>query len=73
MTDVTIDRLVLDLPGLSEGAARALALGVAEGLAGARIDGDFETLTVTVDPKTGAASPTSLSAHIVQTLLQRIG
>ena len=72
MTDVTIDRLVLDLPGMDAAAARTLALGVAEGLAGARIDGDHETLLVTVDPK-AVASPANLSAHIVQTLLQRIG
>ena len=72
MTDVTIDRLVLDLPGMSAEAARALALGVAEGLAGAAISGDFDSLSVNVDPS-AAKTPADLSAHIVQTLLQRIG
>ena len=72
MTDVAIDRLILDLPGMDAVAARALALGVAEGLAGARIDGDHDRLSISVDPA-AAASPAGLSAHIVQTLLQWIG
>lgn len=72
MTDVTIDRLVLELPGMTAEAARALALGVAEGLAGASISGDFDTFTISVDPA-AAKTPAGLSAHIVQTLLQRIG
>lgn len=72
MSDVAIDRLVLDLPGMDAAAARALALGIAEGLAGARIDGDFAQLTVNVDPA-AAAAPERLAAHIVQSLLQRIG
>jgi hypothetical protein len=66
---VTIDRLVLDIPGLDGAAARELALGIAEGLAGAAIGGDHAVLSVTVDPM-----PTPrLAAHIVQTLLQQIG
>jgi hypothetical protein len=72
MTNVRIDRLVLDLPGIDAASARALALGVAEGLAGARIDGDHERLSVAVDPVV-AAAPEDLAAHIVQSLLQRIG
>jgi hypothetical protein len=72
MSAVSIDRLILALPGMTEEAARALALGVAEGLAGAAVSGDFETLTVEVDPAI-AKSPDALSAHIVQSLLQRIG
>jgi hypothetical protein len=71
MSDVTIDRLVLDLPGMDAAAARALALGVAEGLAGARIDGDYERLVVDVDPAVSIA-PESLAARVVRTLLQRI-
>jgi len=73
MSDVTIGRLVLELPGMDADAARALALGVAEGLAGAAIAGDHETLKVEVDPAAAAKTPAGLSAHIVQTLLQRIG
>jgi hypothetical protein len=72
MSDVTIDRLVLDLPGMDADAARALALGVAEGLAGAQVCGEHEHLAVSVDPA-AAAAPGALAAHIVQSLLQRIG
>lgn len=73
MTDVAIDRLILDLPGMDAVAARALATGIAEGLAGARIGGDLDRLSISLDPAAAAASPAGLSAHIVQTLLQRIG
>jgi hypothetical protein len=72
MSVVTIDRLVLDLPGIDAAAARDLALGIAEGLAGAAIDGDHAALSVTIDPAL-ATQPQRLAAHIVQTLLQRIG
>ncbi|WP_068076537.1 hypothetical protein [Novosphingobium lentum] len=71
-TGVTIDRLILDLPGMDAVAARELALGIAEGLAGAGLDADHAGLSVTVDPAV-AAQPQRLAAHIVQTLLQRIG
>ena len=72
MSDVTIDRLVLELPGVDAGAARALAHGIAEGLASAQIDGDYERLVVDIDRAEPAASQ-RLAAHIVQTILQRIG
>jgi hypothetical protein len=71
MNAVTIDRLILDLPGIDAAAARDLALGIADGLAGAGIDGDHERLSVTIDP--AAAAPQRLAAHIVQSLLRRIG
>ena len=72
MNAVTIDRLVLDLPGIDAAAARDLALGIADGLAGAAITGDHERLSVTIDPA-AAAQPQRLAAHIVQSLLRRIG
>jgi hypothetical protein len=72
MTDVKIDRLGLDLPGMDAEAARALALGVAEGLAGADLTGEHETVAISVDPAT-AAAPGRLAAHIIQSLVQRIG
>lgn len=71
MNQVTIDRLVLELPGVDAQAARALALGIADHLAGAAIDGEHAYLSMTVDPAL-AAEPQRLAAHIVQTL-QRIG
>lgn len=72
MNQVSIDRLVLDLPGMDAAAARELALGIAEGLAGAGLDAHHAGLSVTVEP-TLAAQPQRLAAHIVQSLLQRIG
>ena len=72
MTDVTIDRLILDLPGIDAATARELASGIADGLAGAGIGGDHEALSVTIDPA-AAAQPERLAASIVQTLLRRIG
>lgn len=72
MNQVSIDRLILDLPGMDAEAARALALGIAEGLAGAGLNANHAGLSVTVEPAL-AAQPQRLAAHIVQTLLQRIG
>ena len=69
---VRIDRLVLELPGIDSAMARDLALGIAEGLAGAGIAGSHEALLVSVDPPT-AARPERLAAEIVRKLLQRIG
>jgi hypothetical protein len=72
MNAVTIDRLILDLPGMEAAAARDLALGIADGLAGAGIDGDHERLSVTIDPA-AASQPQRLAAGIVQSLLRQIG
>lgn len=72
MNRVSIDRLILDLPGMDAAAARELALGIAEGLAGAELDADHAGLSVTVESSL-AAQPQRLAAHIVQSLLQRIG
>jgi hypothetical protein len=70
--DVTIDRLVLELPGVDAAAARTVALGIAEGLLVGGIEGDHEVLSADVDPAV-AAEPRRLAAEIVQILLQRIG
>jgi hypothetical protein len=72
MSDVVLDRLVLSLPGVTEAYARALALGLAEGLAGAQVSGDIESLSIDVDPA-APPPPASLAARIVQTLIDRIG
>jgi hypothetical protein len=71
-SDVTIYRLVLELPELDAAAARTLALGIAEGLAGAGVEGDHAFLSATVDAA-AAMEPQRLAAGIVETLLQRIG
>jgi hypothetical protein len=72
MSDVAIDRLVLELPGLDAEAAHAVALGVAEGLASAGLTGTHTAVPLVIDPRPGEA-PDRLAARIVQSLLQRIG
>jgi hypothetical protein len=72
MSDVAIDRLVLELPGMDAAAAREVALGVAEGLAVAGLSGEHALAPVTIVPRSGEA-PARLAARIVQSLLQRIG
>ena len=69
--DVTIDRLILELPGVDAAAARTIALGIAEGLAGSGIDGEHATLSTTVNAT--SAEPRRLAAEVVETLLERIG
>ena len=70
--DVTIDRLVLEVPGIDAAAVRTLALGIAEGLSGAGVEGDHPVLSATVDAHE-STQPQRLAAQIVETLLQRIG
>jgi hypothetical protein len=72
MSDVAIDRLVLDIPGVDAAAAREVALGVAEGLAAAGLTGEHSPGPLVIDPRPGEA-PARLAARIVQALLQRIG
>ena len=38
--EVRIDRLIFDIPGLDAAQGRALALGIAEGLAKAGVNGE---------------------------------
>ena len=69
--DVSVDRLVLDLPGLSEAEARELASLVGEGLSSA---GPIhrDRLSIQIDRAPG--EPTGrLAARIVAQLLSQIG
>jgi hypothetical protein len=65
--DVSIDRLVLDIPGLNAEQAARVARRVGERLAGA--SGSFDTLSVTVED----GDPERLADRIVAALLRRIG
>jgi hypothetical protein len=71
-SDVIIDRLVLSLPGMDAAAARALALGIAEGLSEAGLTGEHAPAPVSVEPLSGEPAP-RLAARIVETLLRQIG
>jgi len=67
--DVRIDRLVLDIPGLDPAKGRALALGIAEGLAKAGASGEHASVSVPL--ASGELSP-DLAARIVAALMQRL-
>ena len=74
---VQIDRLVLDIPGLDPAHARALALGIAEGLADAgrkvgalhAAAGDHALISVRL---ADAGVPADLAAKVVAALLERL-
>jgi hypothetical protein len=65
--DVSIGRLVLDVPGLRREQAARLAEQIGVGLAG--MSGEFDMISVTVDE----ADPDRLASRILVALLQRIG
>jgi hypothetical protein len=76
--EVRIDRLVLDIPGLDPAHARALALGIAEGLAVAGVkagtvagaQGDRAMVSVRLADAVG--TPADLAARIVAALIERL-
>jgi hypothetical protein len=70
---IRIDRLVLDIPGLDAARGRALALGIAEGLAKAGaggVKGDRAAVSVPLAATDGATD--DLAAKIVAALLERL-
>jgi hypothetical protein len=69
--DVRIDRLVLDLPGLSVAEARELALQLGEGLSAAGA-GEYATLSVALETHPGEPKD-RLAARILAQLLRGIG
>lgn len=69
-TDVRIDRLVLDIPGLDPAQGRALAQGIAEGLAKAGAKGEHKSVSVPL--ASGNMAPDDLAARIVAALMQRL-
>jgi hypothetical protein len=80
--EVRIDRLVLDIPGLDAAQARALAFGIAEGLADAGIKAggmsdattgaQSERAMVSVRLAAAVGTPADLAARIVAALLERL-
>lgn len=76
MDDISIDRLVLEVPGLNAGEAARLARQVGAGLAAGAAaggTGDFDMLAVWLNGGTGGADLPRLAAQIVGQLLQQIG
>jgi hypothetical protein len=74
---VQIDRLVLDIPGLDPARARALALGIAEGLADAgrkvgALDATAVDHAVISVRLVNAGVSADLAAKVVAALLERL-
>jgi len=68
--EVTIDRLVLDIPGLDPAQAAGLASDVAERLARAGLAGEHARVGVTLGPVGG--SQAELAARIAAALMERL-
>jgi hypothetical protein len=74
MDKITIDRLTLDLPGLTPRQAREVADRVGAGLAAARpASGSFDALSIRLDAQTPAGNLPGLADAIVRALLAQIG
>ena len=68
--EVRIDRLVLDIPGLDPSQARALAHGIAAGLAKSGASGEHQSVTVPLAAADGP--PADLATRIVAALMERL-
>jgi hypothetical protein len=76
MDDISIDRLVLEVPGVSASDAAQLARQVGAGLAAgaaAGNAGDFDMLAVRLDGLAPGRDLPRLAAEIVDQLLRQIG
>ena len=74
MDDITIDRLTLDIPGLTPRQAGEVADRVGAGLAAARpASGSFDALPVELDARISAGDLPRLADAIVQALLAQMG
>jgi hypothetical protein len=68
--EVRIDRLVLDIPGFDPAEARALAMGIADGLAKAGATGAHASVSVRLAAAHGPSA--DLAARIVAALVERL-
>jgi hypothetical protein len=82
MPDITIDRLVFDIPGLTPGQAHDLAERVGKGLAAATDSEDhfstlgdvsFDDLSIDLNEREPGANLPRLADAIVNTLLKQMG
>ena len=72
MTDVAIDRLVLDIPGFDPAQGQALALGIANALSRDAKPGEHAHAVVTLD-RPDALPTAQLAARIAAALRQQFG
>jgi hypothetical protein len=74
MDEITIDRLMLDIPGLTPRQAREVADRVGAGLAAAQpASGSFDALPVELDARTPTGDLPRLADAIVHALLAQMG
>ncbi|UWZ81749.1 hypothetical protein [Occallatibacter riparius] len=74
MDDIYIERLVLNIPGLSTENAKELAKQVGDGLAQTKPHaGDFGDLTVELNEQATSRNLPRLADEIVNSLLRQIG
>lgn len=82
MSNITIDRLVFDIPGLTPGQAQDLAERVGSGLAAAAdrealspalSDVSFDGLSIDLNERVPVANLPRLADDIVNTLLKQMG
>jgi hypothetical protein len=69
-TDVVIDRLIFDVPGLGAEEAKALAGSLAERLARTGLSGEHAAVGVTLGPLGGGQA--DLAARIAAALMERL-
>jgi hypothetical protein len=74
MDDILIERLVLDIPGLTPAQAEELSQHVGKGLSNAEPkDGDFESLVVELNDQAASRDLHRLAEDIVDSIMQQIG
>ena len=74
MDDITIERLVLDIPGLSVPEAKELSERVGKGLAAASPEeGNFGMLTIDLNEQAISRNLPRLADMIVESILRQIG
>jgi hypothetical protein len=74
MDDILIDRLVLDIPGLTPTQAKELSQRVGQGLADAKPkEGSFGSLTVDLNEQATSRNLPRLAEEIVDSILRQIG
>jgi hypothetical protein len=77
MDDISIDRLILEIPGLSAEQGAELARQIGEQLATCgTASGDFSSVAITLEPEavgSGNRSPQRLATAIVAALLRQVG
>jgi hypothetical protein len=73
MDDISIDRLVFEVPGLTEEQAQDLAVRVGQGLAAAKTpSGDFGSLTVDLNDQALSHDLPRLANEIVDLLIRQV-